>query len=930
MTAFQSSSKFTFLENVAQIAINNSANDFTKLKILLPTGLACSELQKILVTKLGTCILPKIIPISELVAESEEIFKIPSEQIGSISRLEEKITLASTISEYKTLGYNLVQSLRLSPSLANLFFELEANDIKLEEIKQLPILDQPEHWHKIHDFLSFAFGNWQIKIQSMKKMTRASYQKLMFASEIQRLSKDKSEILIFAGIVSNNLMTSEFIKTALRLDNCLFIAQPEFDPKNLTEQIKPFLKLKFIDDDLSDECPEPMLIGEDANTRKNSSVKLISEEVIKYVEFENIAHEAEYIALRCASELSHNPTSRIALITHNQYSKEQYQLFLEKYSLGYKDQFGDNIFNQHSISLILIVAELLCSDFDLKRFFTFLAHPMINSIHSQKLKNIIRKNNKFASNLETILSILEIHGGQELLKYFRTITNALAFRTRSNQFNLVFKNVIKVVEKLTPTIWQNSHGTISLISEIVRIKHTLEINNIGDFPEILRQIIDGGRLFPPNHEQQIIICQPSSSGFINYDLTIITDLNEGNYPNIAQNNPWLSKKMQITLGLDKRQINFDKALYDFYMNIQNRQVLITRAKKQGTNKLTLPSPFILNLKHILGKNLETIVAKPVFDQYEPILPEISAKSESFPDTLYATDIETLIRSPYNFYAKKILKLRKIDEIDERPNLAEFGNFFHLVVEQYTKHYNSQNVNKSLQVISIAESILADSTIPDYGKKLWKIKITALADELIKFDEDRRENAIKIYSEIEGHTTLNIKGKNITLKAIADRVELDHDGTLAIIDFKTGSVPTKKDVLSGLSPQLLIEAIIACEGGFPLGSELSYKNSSITSSVSDQMLELKDWTAQRTLLVKHRQEHQDSSISFKNGVVIIYVKIGSSSPYIALTEITLSLDEIAKHKAGLSNLLGHYIDTLEFPAKPNLMKYDDYSHLARRN
>ncbi len=864
MTAFQSSSKFTFLEDVAQIAINNSANDFTKLKILLPNGLACSELQKILVTKLGTCILPKIIPISELVAESEEIFKIPSEQIGSISRLEEKITLASTISEYKTLGYDLVQSLRLSPSLANLFFELEANDIKLEEIKELPILDQPEHWHKIHDFLSFAFDNWQIKIQSMKKMTRASYQKLMFASEIQRLSKDKSESLIIAGIVSNNLMTSEFIKIVLSLDNCQLIAQPEFDLKNLIDKIR-------------------------------------------YVEFENIAHEAEYIALRCVSELSQNPTSRIALIAHNQYSKEQYQLFLEKYSLGYKDQFGENIMSEHSISLILIITELLCSDFDLKRFFTFLAHPMINSSKSQKLKTIIRKNNKFTPNLETILSILETHGDQELLKYFRTIANALAFHTKSNQFDLVFKNIIKVVEKLVPTIWQNSHGTISLITEIIKLKHTLEINNIADFPEILRQIIDGGRLFPTNHEQQIIICQPSSSGFINYDLIIITDLNEGSYPNIAQNNPWLSKKMQIMIGLDKRQINFDKALYDFYMNIQNRQVLISRAKKQGTNKLTLPSPFILNLKHILGEDLETTLAKPVFDQYKSNSTEISAKSESFPDILYATDIETLIRAPYNFYAKKILKLRKIDEIDERPNLAEFGNFFHLVVEQYTKHYNPQNANKYLQIISIAESILTNINVPDYSKKLWKIKITALANELIKFDEFRRESAIKIYSEIEGQTTLNIKGKNIILKAIADRIELGHDGTLAIIDFKTGSVPTKKDVLSGISPQLLIEAIIACAGGFPIGSELLYKNASIASSVLDQTL-----------------------VAFKNGIVIVYVKIGSSSPYISLTEITLSLDEIAQHKAELSRLLEHYIDTLAFPIKPNLMKYDDYSHLARRN
>ncbi|MBA2629105.1 MAG: PD-(D/E)XK nuclease family protein [Rickettsiaceae bacterium] len=844
---FQSNSKFKFLEEVAQIAINNSAHDFTKLKILLPTGLACSELQKILVTKFGTCILPKIIPISELIAESEEIFKIPSEQVGSISRLEEKVTLAITINEYKPLGYDLVQSLRLSPSLANLFFELEANNINLEEIKQLPVLDQPEHWHKIHDFLSFAFDNWQIKIQSMKKMTRASYQKLMFKAEIQRLCKDPSGALIIAGIVSNNLMTSDFIKTASDLDNCQLIAQPEIDLGNLPNNIN-------------------------------------------YVEFENIAHEAEYIALRCASQLNKNPKSTIALIAHNQYSKEQYQIFLDKYSLSYKDQFGENIFNQHSISLILIIAELLCNGFDLKRFFTFLAHPMINSTKSQELKNIIRKVNKFAPNLEAILSIIENNGDKKLLEHCTIIVDALTIPTSSTQFSLIFKNVIKVAEKLVPTIWQNNQDVIALITEIVQLNCNLEINNIEDCPDILRQIIDGGRLFPINHEQQIIICPSNSSSFIEYDLVIITDLNEGSYPNIVQNNPWLSKNMQTMIGLNKRQIDFDKALYDFYMNIQNQQVLLTRAKKQGTNKLTLPSPFILNLKHILVGRLETTHAKLPIPEPALLSTEISSRSKTFPDVLYATDIETLIRAPYNFYAKKILKLRKIEEIDERPNLAEFGNFFHRVVEHYTKNYNPRNVSKSLQIISIAESILAESIVPYFAKKMWKTKIMTLADEFIKFDDDRRKNAVKVYSEIQGQTTLVIKGRNIILKAIADRIELDHNGTLAILDFKTGTLPTKKDVLSGLSPQLLVEAIIAFEGGFPLSSE----------------------------------------VSCKAELVLTYVKIGSSSPYISTSEIILSFNEIMRHKAGLTTLLEHYISDLEFAIKPSLMKYDDYSHLARRN
>ncbi|MCF8494040.1 MAG: PD-(D/E)XK nuclease family protein [Rickettsiaceae bacterium] len=844
---FQSNSKFNFLEEVAQIAINNSAHDFTKLKILLPTGLACSELQKILVTKLGTCILPKIIPISELIAESEEIFKIPSEQVGSISRLEEKVTLALTINKYKPLGYDLVQSLRLSPSLANLFFELEANNINLEEIKQLPILDQPEHWHKIHDFLSFAFDNWQIKIQSMKKMTRASYQKLMFKAEIQRLCKDPSGALIIAGLVSNNLMTSDFIKTASDLDNCQLIVQPEIDLEKLPNNIN-------------------------------------------YVEFENIAHEAEYIALRCASQLNKNPKSRIALIAHNQYSKEQYQIFLDKYSLSYKDQFGENILNQHSISLILIIAELLYNEFDLKKFFTFLAHPMINSLKSQELKNIIRKTNKFAPDLEAILSIIENNGDKELLEHCTIIIEALTNLTSSTQFSLILKNVIKVAEKLVPAIWQNNQDVIALITEIVQLNCTLEINNIEDCHVILRQIIEGGRLFPINHEQQIIICPSNSPAFIEYDLIIITDLNEGSYPNIVQNNPWLSKNMQTMIGLDKRQIDFDKALYDFYMNIQNQQVLLTRAKKHGTNKLTLPSPFILKLKHILERRLETTHAKRAISEPGLLSTERSSRSETFPDVLYATDIETLIRAPYNFYAKKILKLRKIEEIDERPNLAEFGNFFHRVVEHYTKNYNPRNVSKSLQIISIAESILEEGNVPDFAKKMWKTKIKALADEFIKFDDDRRENAVKVYSEIQGETTLDIKGKNIILKAIADRIEVNHNDTLAILDFKTGTLPTKKDVLSGLSPQLLVEAIIAFEGGFPLGSEVFYKTE----------------------------------------LVLTYVKIGSSSPYVSTSEIILSFDEIMRHKAGLTALLEHYMSDLEFAIEPSLMKYDDYSHLARRN
>ncbi len=156
MNIFKTSSKEDFIDELITFITKNFSEDFTKLKILLPNGLTCKELQHALIHKHGTIILPNIIPVSELVAQEEEIFKIPSQQIGSITRLEEKLTLAKIINSYENLNYNLLQSIRLSPSLSQLFFEFEANKLEFKDLQNLPKLDESEHWKMIYNFLSYA------------------------------------------------------------------------------------------------------------------------------------------------------------------------------------------------------------------------------------------------------------------------------------------------------------------------------------------------------------------------------------------------------------------------------------------------------------------------------------------------------------------------------------------------------------------------------------------------------------------------------------------------------------------------------------------------------------------------------------------------------------------------------------------------------
>jgi ATP-dependent helicase/nuclease subunit B len=62
-----------------------------------------------------------------------------------------------------------------------------------------------------------------------------------------------------------------------------------------------------------------------------------------------------------------------------------------------------------------------------------------------------------------------------------------------------------------------------------------------------------------------------------------------------------------------------------------------------------------------------------------------------------------------------------------------------------------------------------------------------------------------------------------LRTRADRIEHLDDGRYAILDYKTGQVPTAPQVKSGLSPQLTLEGAILRAGqfqGIPQGSSIA--------------------------------------------------------------------------------------------------------------
>ncbi|WPY00852.1 AddB family double-strand break repair helicase subunit B [Candidatus Trichorickettsia mobilis] len=926
----------SFLNIIADFIIAKLSNNVDQLKVVLPSGSACLNLQKILIEKQKISILPNIIPLDNLIAEGAEVFTIPTKNISVSTYLEEKIILAEIIFDYKELQLNISPSLNFSSKLAQLFYELIISDISIERIKNLPTVEQAEHWQTIYKFLEYAYEQWQQKITNLQKLDKAHYQISNIKVEIERLRNDKA-VIIVAGIFGHNNLIWNFLKQIAELPTGYIILPPitNFNDQKISSCTQPREDVLYclqklltvLNKNLSDfqhlgniaavstldklimptiDLAHKPTFADNEVVCERGLIASISNKAdinnIEYFEYESIFDEAEAISLMC---LKHADNKKIAIIVNNEKTKELYCNRLRSAALIFDDLFGSSLSKTQEVHLIFSLSELVCNIFDLKKLLIFLKNPLIYSPSVVQFEQLLGSKNRFISNWQQLKELVTATKNQELIEWYENLQHLLGsdLYIQNYKFSNILQSIIIIAEKLYPQLWSKL-DIHEFFSELINLNWHFVLPSLIDFPEILRSLIIEARSFAENNNSNLIICRPEDAALLKFDLVILTNFSEGEWPTSPTNNPWFSRQMQEELKLYSQQIRWGLSLYNFYLLLHNSHVVITRFKKQEGKSELLPSSYIKRLQILLDFFQNSTSVNDIVNRVTPTqvverkpssnVDDLSnvftaATSDFFPDRLSATDIEILIRSPYSFYAKKILRLRKQESLANGPNLAEFGSFIHKIIEQYTKAYNnSLRAQDALSyILDISSNILANNILPMATKLVWRNKFAAFAEEFIEFDLNRRSDAKEIYAEIAGETFIETSNQKIKITTIADRIEVDTQGQLTIIDYKTGVVPTRKDILSGLSPQLIVESLIALDSGFNI-----------------------------------------ANVKISNAPRIIYVKIASSKPYIKTTEIQLTSIELKEHCTGLQRLLNKYSSCKEFSSQLDLLKYNDYKNLTR--
>ncbi len=343
-----------------------------------------------------------------------------------------------------------------------------------------------------------------------------------------------------------------------------------------------------------------------------------------------------------------------------------------------------------------------------------------------------------------------------------------------------------------------------------------------DYPAFFDAVLGNLPVRPRGADPRVHIWGALEARLQHVDIMVLGGLNEGVWPFQTSLDPFLSRGMRETLHLEPPERRIGLAAHDFAQAMGHDQVWLTRAVRQD-GEPRIASRWLQRLTAYAGEEAKAAL-KHRGDQILGMahyLDDVTGTGESHrpcpapalalrPRRLPVTAIETLIRDPYSIHARYILRLNPFEPVAGLPGPAERGSLFHDVLERFVSErpagpFDDAARKRLLQIGR--EQFDAYRDFPDVDA-LWWPRFCAVADWFV-CHEAANENTARRLTEVVG--TLGIHAQ-LDLTVRADRIDVQDDGRIAIVDYKTGSPSSPKEVLT-VAPQLLLEALIAEAGGF---------------------------------------------------------------------------------------------------------------------
>ncbi|MCX7312365.1 MAG: double-strand break repair protein AddB [Alphaproteobacteria bacterium] len=788
----------------------------------------------------------------------------------------------------------------LAQDLARLMDDMATRQVPWDRLEGLVPDDHDEYWQITLRFLKFIHPAWGAHLDESGRIEPAARRDLLIAAESKRLAAATGPV-IAAGSTGSIPATATLLATIAALPHGALVlpgldtdldaatwdtigsldgeaahGHPQFAMAALLRRIgivrdavmtldppRPHGRERLVSEALrpaaTSELWQVRLTQPGFITHADAAMSNVTA-----IEASNAEEEALAIAVALREAMT-TPGKIAALVTPDRALARRVRAALKRWDVPVDDSGGDALADTPAGVFARLVAEAALEDLPPVTLLALLKHPLcrLDAAATAILERAVLRGPRpkaHTAGLEHALQtfrgeLTKLHGKQPSSLHRSDPRTSIHISELDVAADLIakLKAALAPLETLPPgaqpfrVIAERHEQAVTalaggLTDELAQAFDDIALSGAlavarGDYVELFHAAIADRPVRRPEADVRVRIYGPLEARLQSVDRLVLGGLVEGVWPPDTRGDPWLSRPMRHTLGLDLPERRIGLSAHDFAQALGAPEVILTRAAKLG-GAPTVASRFTQRLAAVAGKpRWDAALARgahyaamaraldaPQRRAQQIQRPEPKPPLAARPKSLSVTEIELWLRDPYSIYARHILKLRPLDEIDTPPGARDRGTVVHGAIGDFTLRFKDKLPDDVVgELIKLGEKhfeVLED--FPD-ARAFWWPRFQRIARWFATFEGTRRGAIKQIEAEISGTLEIPIKDGVFTLRARADRIEHRADGRFGILDYKTGQMPTAPQVRSGLSPQLSLEGAILRAGRFgavPKGASIA--------------------------------------------------------------------------------------------------------------
>lgn len=872
-----SSSVFTipagesFVDALARQLLAETAADPLALAdflILLPTRRACRALQEgfLRASQGRPLLLPRLQPLGDADEEIDDLadgLDLPP----IIPNLRRHLLLTRLVLAQGAGGMTPEQAARLADELGRLLDQVQTEELSFRQLDQLVPAELAGHWQITLDFLRILTEHWPAILAQQGWSDGAARQVAALSRQAEQWAAAPPDFpIIAAGSTGSLPATARLLATIARLPQGRLVL-PGLD-RRLTaaeqreiDHTHPQYSLLKLVQSLGRqpasvplwpgcrESPRAAWVAEalrPAATTEDWRSLPIDQADAAFIGVERLdcpgpREEATAIALMMRSTLE-DPGRTAALVTPDRALARRVAAELDRFAIEIDDSAGRALGVTPPGSFLVLTARMVADDFAPHATLAALKHPLaMGGLPPGEFRAMVRLLERCALRgprpAPGIAGLVALCGKEpKLLAWLGQLQRmAAGFAAACAAPELSLAALVAahlvLIEELAADhqgerqIWLNDAGraAFGFVAGLADAADALPVLAGRHYPGLLQQLMAGVIVRPSfgNHPR-LAIWGPLEARLQQADLLILGGLNEGVWPPEPATDPWMSRPMRHSFGLAPPERRIGLAAHDFAQGICAARVALTRSVRSG-GAPTVPSRWLLRLDALLRRSRwpqgewlgwAARLDQPVrLEEVGPPapMPPVAARPRRLP----ATAIELWMRDPYSLYVQRILRLRALDPIDADPAARDYGSAVHAAMELFVRALPPGPLPADAleRLLAAGRTALAPIAARPGLWAFWWPRFQSIAGWMVDLETKRRPQLRQSFVEITGELVLPGPAGPFAITATADRIDRLRDGSVAIIDYKTGAPPTAKEVAAGFAPQLPLEAMIAEAGGF---------------------------------------------------------------------------------------------------------------------